>query len=715
MTSISHYSQADLATAFQTAGLSRGDVVLSYTNVGLLGIPAEGNDRGTADRVLLQAFQQVVGEEGTVCVPTYTYSFAKREPFDPDNTPSALKGWSEYVRTRPGACRTRDPIFSVAALGARARELTEAVPFDSFARDSFWDRFIQADGWVMNVNLWAIAGLAHYVERRCGVKYRYDKLFVGDFIEHGVTRRIGSIFTVQDQTNKETVLNLSLFEELAYRSSLARKFSVGRGFITAMRARDMERMIREMLADRPYFLIQAGLKDEPPVLMRKSQDFQVSLPVDATLREMVEGVWRLPRDIVSDGYDAALEALADVQPMTIHKYASGTRAWTWIVPEKWACHEAWLETMDGRRLIDHADHPLHVMSYSLPYEGVVTREQLLAHLYTHPILEDEIPFCFKYYDRDWALCCTSRLKETLVDDEYRVRIRSEFSLGELKVGEVILQGQSEDSFVFCSHLCHPAQVADDLSGVVVGLEVMRRLRQRAGLRYTYRLLILPETIGSVAWLSQNEDLIPSLKGGLFLEMLSLPNPHVLQLSYEGDSLVDRCLTEVFREDDPVGKIGAFRTVVGNDERQFNAPGARVPMLSLSRVQAELAQGLYCYPEYHSSADNPAAVVWENLEHSVDLVLRMVDRLEVAPPLKSPPQPGAPRPGVPRNLFKGEIFCTRYGIKIDCLKARAKLFDILNDIDGQKSVDEIATRCGTTADSVMTVIEELLRHGLVEMD
>ena len=279
---------------------------------------------------------------------------------------------------------------------------------------------------------------------------------------------------------------------------------------------------------------------------------RIRLSENASMEELISELWRLPRDIVSDGYDTALRALSTQVPMVVHEYPTGTECWTWLVPEKWTCQEAWLETLDGRRLFSYEDNPLHVVSYSLPVNREVSREELFAHLHVHPELPDAIPFVFKYYERDWGLCCSRRLKDSLRDDRYRVVIKSDFSYGTLKVGEVIVPGKSSETFILCAHLCHPAMVNDDLSGVVVGLKVMQELLKRRNLRYTYRFLILPETIGSVAYLSHQQELIPKMIGGLFLEMLGLENPHALQLSFAGDTEVDRCLSQALKESDPRG-------------------------------------------------------------------------------------------------------------------------------------------------------------------
>jgi aminopeptidase-like protein len=342
-----------------------------------------------------------------------------------------------------------------------------------------------------------------------------------------------------------------------------------------------------------------------------------------------------------------------------------------------------------------------VVSYSLPINREVSREELFEHLHVHPELPDAIPFVFKYYERDWGLCCSKNLKDSLRDDRYRVVIRSDFSYGSLKVGEVVVHGKNAQTFVICAHLCHPAMVNDDLSGVVVGLKVMQELLKRTDLRYTYRFLILPETIGSVAYLSHHQELIPKMTGGLFLEMLGLENPHALQLSFAGDTEVDRCLSRALMESDPHGWTGPFRTVVGNDERQFNAPGVRVPMLSLSRVTKGKAGWPY-YPQYHSSEDIPELASPARLAESRDLVLKMIDTVEGN--------------RVPVNRFQGEIFCSRYGLNIDAYtnpEGNRALFDIIFLIDGTRSVTEIARVCNVSVEFARRVVEDIRQLGLVE--
>lgn len=424
------------------------------------------------------------------------------------------------------------------------------------------------------------------------------------------------------------------------------------------------------------------------------------------MMELIHELWYLKRDIVSDDFDRALFRLAEefenssVQ-MKIHTFQSGEPCWTWTVPEKWTCREAYLETVDGKKMLDYADHPLHVASYSLPFEGVVTRHELLEHFYVHPSLQDAIPFVFKYYERDWGLCGTMNFRDSLSEEKYRVVIRTKFEPGEMKVGEIIIPGRYPDTFVIEAHLCHPAQVNDDLTGVVVAVETAKRLLEFPRTTYSYRILIVPETIGTVAYLSHNEDRIPDMKAGLFLEMLGNDSPHALQGSFLPNSQSDRCMVSALKDLDKNGYSAPYRTVINNDERQFNAPGVRVPMLSLSRVEPPGSE-TRPYREYHSSLDVPAIVSSDRLEDSARVVLGLVQAWE--------------RNQYVVNQFKGEIFCSGYGIWIDYRnnpEGHQRLFEIMERCDGERTIADIACELDISFKSVEKVVEPFYKNGLVK--
>jgi aminopeptidase-like protein/aminoglycoside N3'-acetyltransferase len=705
-----NYARADLINGLKSVGLCPGDVVLFQISHLALGPIECAPSKEEVCQLLYSSMREVIGPEGTMLLPTFSFSFSRNEDFDTQTSPSIQGEWSssleflEYFRRLPDVMRSADPMLSVAGLGPQAERLLTRLPNTSYGKDCLYERFVTLDGKICGIGVGlAKAPFLHYVEEALEVPFRYKKLFTGHIGQNGKRSKQGWVASVPIQA-ANGLPDGSRVEEMARSEGLCRVAGVGMGEVVSIHCRDFYELIRREITQDPWITAHGPAGD--PIELERARtgrkNANIHLSQNASMEELISKLWRLPRDIVSDGYDTALQALSTQVPMTIHGYPSGTECWTWLVPEKWTCQEAWLETLDGRRLFSYKDSPLHVVSYSLPIDREVPREELFDHLHVHPELPDAIPFVFKYYEREWGLCCSRKLKDSLRDDRYRVVIRSEFSYGILKVGEVIAQGKSSETFVLCAHLCHPAMVNDDLSGVVVGLKVMQELLNRPNLRYTYRFLILPETIGSVAYLSHQEQLIPKMMGGLFLEMLGLENPHALQLSFAGDTEVDRCLTKTLKEFDPEGWTGLFRTVVGNDERQFNAPGVRVPMLSLSRVMQRSAGNWPYYPEYHSSQDNPELTSSVRLAESRDLILKMIDGVEGNQ--------------VPVNRYQGEIFCSRYGLNIDAYdnpEGNRALFDIIFLIDGTRSVAEIARICSVSVDSARRVVEELHQRDLVE--
>ncbi len=703
------YSQSDLTDSLKQIGIGLGDVVYAVVNLATLGKAKGCRTAEEQCHCLLRALQDTVGPSGTILVPTYTFSFCRGEIFDVQRTPSIKGPWSpsteflEYFRRLPDAIRSVDPIHSVAGIGPRAAEILSNVPPTCFGENSVPHRLRRMGAKICAIGVGLHeSNFQHHVEEMLDVPFRFKKLFTGQIRSNGVTEKKGWIYNVGILATNGS-LDEHRLEKNAREAGICRAAPVGRGKILGIDSRELFEFTSQALSEDPWFTAR-GPADDPVELERvrvAGPRYEVNLPSHASISELIRALWKLPRDIVSEGYDAALAAIATQVPMKICEYPTGTECWSWIIPEKWTCHEAYLESLDGKRLFSYADNPLHVVSYSLPFEGEVTRRDLFEHLHVHHKIPEAVPFIFKYYERDWGLCCSKNVKDTLHDDKYKVVIRSDFSFGTLKVGEAVAPGKSDDCIVLCAHLCHPAMVNDDLSGVVVGIKVMQALLGRSDLRYTYRFLIVPETIGSVAYLSHNEQLIPKMKGGLFLEMLGLDNPHALQLSFSGNTEIDLCFSQALKDHDPFGWTGAYRTIIGNDERQFNGPGVRVPMLSLSRVLPPTAAD-WPYREYHSSHDTPSVTSVNSLDASCDMVLSMIDTIE--------------NNRAPINRFKGEVFCSRFGMSFDASsnpEGYRALFDVMDLIDGTHAVAQIASRCGISFEATTKIINELHARGLVD--
>jgi len=408
------------------------------------------------------------------------------------------------------------------------------------------------------------------------------------------------------------------------------------------------------------------------------------------MMKLIKDLWMKNRSLVTDGYDESLNYIRNIVDFKVHEIPSGTECWTWVVPEKWVINEAYIMG-DGRKIVDFKEHPLHVVSYSLPVNKEVSKEELLKHLYWREDRPQSIPFEFKYYERDWGFCIQhSRLKE-LTADKYKVFIDSRFEKGMLKVGDFTIKGETDETVVLVAHLCHPAQVNDDLAGVAVLVDIAREMSKRHP-HYTYKFLLVPETIGSIAYLSQNEAIIPSLKYGIFLEMLGNDNIHALQLTRQGNTRLDRLARYVMRRNLSDFREGAFRKVISNDEMVFNGPGVDVPMISISR---------FPYPEYHTSDDSPDIISGARLAESKDLILKMIDILD--------------RDYVSQRTFKGPVFLSRYGLWVDWRvnpELNTNLELIMLSLEGNESVFDIAEKLDMDFDIVYDYINKFLDRGLV---
>ncbi|WP_258523488.1 DUF4910 domain-containing protein [Campylobacter hyointestinalis] len=344
------------------------------------------------------------------------------------------------------------------------------------------------------------------------------------------------------------------------------------------------------------------------------------------MHELADKLYNLPRDLVSDGYDAAINAIKNkFKSLKILSYPSGTKAFTWIVPERWICHHAGLYDTDGNEIFSTKQNGLHVMRYSLPLDKEVSRKELFEHLHTPGKWANDqknaVAYAFKFYERDWGLCCSNEQKLRLNDERYYVKIDSATSYGELKVGEWHIQGKSNKTIVFCAHLDHPYQFNDDLSGVIAGLKIMESLAKYKELRYSYKLLILPETIGSACYLSQNEKEIKDMIGGIFLEILSADQRLHLMHSNNPNSYLDSVADMVFKQHNlgtkDFGAPGQFL----NDERMFNA--LNIPMMSIQRLDENSA----FYPQYHTDKDTPKNSNLKNLDLAIKFILNLIDIVE----------------------------------------------------------------------------------------
>jgi len=423
--------------------------------------------------------------------------------------------------------------------------------------------------------------------------------------------------------------------------------------------------------------------------------------IEARLWERLARITPLRRDLISDGYDEAVDALRGELPLTMREYPSGTKCDTWTIPQKWTCHAARLENLSGEVIFSDQDTPLRVPSYSTPFSGIVSRDELMAHLYTHPRLPDAIPFKFFYYQPRWGLCCTQLERDALMEESYRVHIETTVSGGQLKTIEA-KTSSGERNFLLCAHLCHPAMANDDATGVAVAMEAFRFLADLPDLRINIHLLLMPETIGSAAWLSDPESPAGTIDAGLFLEMLGRAMPFSIQRTLDDNHELDVALWNASLGVDPDSWSGEFASVICNDERQFNGPGVGIPMASLSRVMP-VGAAERPYPEYHTHLDTLERCQRSALFGSLRVVVRTIAALQESEVV------------VPR--FRGELFLqsTVFGQELLAdTPRRLRFLRFVTRLNGRDSIAKGAMAAGISLEEARQFSSMLAAEGFAEI-
>jgi len=332
----------------------------------------------------------------------------------------------------------------------------------------------------------------------------------------------------------------------------------------------------------------------------------------------MERLYPVCRSLTGDGVRETLRVLGETVPLQTVSVPSGTEVFDWTIGDEWNVRGAWIADRDGRRVVDFADHNLHLVSYSTPARTRMTLDELRPHLHTLPDHPDWIPYRTTYYRRDWGFCLTARQLDGLAEGEYDVVVDTTLEPGELLYGELLVPGETDEEVIVTSHVCHPSLVNDNLSGLTVAVELAAWLAAGPRRRFGYRFVFAPGTIGALTWLSRNPDVLPRLRHGLVLTGLGGGGGLVYKQTRHGARAIDSAASHVVRRYS--GEVRRY-SPYGYDERQFNAVGFDLPVGRLSRTPHGE------YPEYHTSADDLDFVSDAELTESFTALTRIVEVLE----------------------------------------------------------------------------------------
>jgi len=417
----------------------------------------------------------------------------------------------------------------------------------------------------------------------------------------------------------------------------------------------------------------------------------------AEMHALIVRLYPICRSITGDGLRQTLGILGEIAPLQMVEIPSGTQVLDWTVPLEWNAREAWVADSRGVRVIDFRRSSLHLVSYSVPVRARMTLEKLRPHLHALPDRPDWIPYRTSYYEEAWGFCLPQRQLDALPDGEYEVCIDSTLAPGHLTYGELLLPGESKDEVLLSAHVCHPSLANDNLSGAVVSAFLARQLagvRRRLSLRF----LFAPGTIGAIAWLARNREGLWRIRHGLTLNCLGDSSPFTYKRTVSGAAEIDRATAHVLAQSGYAHQLIDFFPY-GYDERQYNAPGFRLPVGSLMRGRHGQ------FPEYHTSGDDLSFVSADRLAESFRVLASVLELLDGNLRYRNLAPYGEPQLGR-RGLYRA-----LGGSAIPDLQM-AMLW-VLNLSDGTQSLLDIAQRSRLDFAVVRAAAELLARHGLLE--
>lgn len=338
-------------------------------------------------------------------------------------------------------------------------------------------------------------------------------------------------------------------------------------------------------------------------------------------------IFPLNRSITGRGTLNTLKLIKKKVPnIEIKNIKSGTKVFNWRVPPEWNISAAYIKDKYKKKIIDFKINNLHIVGYSHPINRYITLKELMPRIHVHKI-NNAIPYVTSYYKKYWGFCSTQKLKKKIqntykLDDKFKVFISSTFRKnGKMHYGECFLPGKSKKEIIISTYICHPSMANNELSGPIIACALINHFKRKK-FEYSLRFLFVPETIGSISYISKNLNHFKkrNILGGYNLSCIGDDRSYSCILSKYSNSITDKALLETYKKNKIKFKIYSFLSR-GSDERQFNSPGVDIPFTSIFRSKYGT------YKEYHSSLDNFKLVTLSGITGGYKLVRSVLENFQ----------------------------------------------------------------------------------------
>jgi len=404
-------------------------------------------------------------------------------------------------------------------------------------------------------------------------------------------------------------------------------------------------------------------------------------------------LFNINRSITGNGVRQTLSTLKELIPdLSITEVPTGTSVFDWTIPKEWKVNDAFIISPDGKKICSFKENNLHLVGYSTPIHAKLSLSELQNNLYSLPDQPTAIPYITSYYKERWGFCLTQQQRDGLEDGEYEVFIDSELFDGFLTYGELLIKGKTDREIFISTYICHPSMANNELSGPTVATFIAKWLSSRASNRYSYRFVFIPETIGSITYLSRYKDYLKAnVFAGFNVTCIGDNRDYSYLPSRNGESISDTVAKHVLKYICPTYKSYKW-TDRGSDERQYCSPGIDLPIASIMRTKYG------SYDEYHTSLDDLTKVVTpEGLDGGYIALKSAIEALEENryPKINVFGEP---------QLGKRGLYPT-LSTKTSAMEVRL-MMDLITWSDGSNSMLEIAELCEVPIWELYPIVEKL---------
>tara|TARA_B100000214_G_C23908274_1_gene599966 strand:- start:300 stop:1052 length:753 start_codon:yes stop_codon:yes gene_type:complete len=243
------YNSKNICLALKKANIKKGDIILCHSNLGFFGKPKGIKNPNSLCRLFFKSFMNVLGEDGTLIVPTFSYSFFKKEKFIV-NTKSEMGIFSEYVRNLTKSKRSMDPNFSVSVYGKNKEYFCDTILNNTYDDESFFGKFHKKNGKIVTLNFLG-STILHYYERKLKVPYRFDKKFFGTV---NGKKEIWVVFS--RYLNKKFVHDPLPITKILRKKKYFFRSRLGKGEITSISSENFYRTVKNSLKNNKYILTE---------------------------------------------------------------------------------------------------------------------------------------------------------------------------------------------------------------------------------------------------------------------------------------------------------------------------------------------------------------------------------------------------------------------------------------------------------------------------